>query len=78
MTPEATPTGAHSAGSEVTPAQLLDAIVSIVFCSPFKMSLMLQLPPARALVRGADVAAAASNAALIVTAIRRRVAMEQP
>src|SRR5208282_271314 len=78
ITPAASPTGAQRAGSELTPAQLLDEMVSSVFCSAVQMSLRLQLlPPALALESGNSIAAA-SHAALIVSAMRRPVAMGQP
>jgi hypothetical protein len=78
ITPAAVPTGAQSAGSELTPAQLLDEIVSSVFCRAFQMSLTLQLPPARAPESGNSKAAAATSAALIRIAMRRPFAMGQP
>jgi hypothetical protein len=54
---------------------LLEAMVCSVFCSPFKMSSMLQLPPARPGDGNIANAAAARSAAPTRTAIRRPVAM---
>jgi hypothetical protein len=65
--------------SALTPAQLLDEIVLSVFCRAFQTSFRLQLlPPARAPESGNSIAAAATNAALIVRAMRRPVVIGQP